>query len=181
MPDATQWALGFRYELGGEVPDTRLFVDCSDIFVWGSSEDEELPFSEIEQLYLLWRKEPRWGRAVWCMIRRREMPQEPVEQAIRNEAIWDLDALRRAHDLRPNSYNGLNLVLARRKYGIYAAWEAECGRIPRPFDAHWWDGWQEYVAKHPDWRDKSWCAEDDRLCNEWLRENGFPRYVAPSG
>ncbi len=173
-------ALRFRYELGGEVPDTRLVVDCSDVFIWGCSEEEELPFSEIEKLYRLWRKDLAWGHAVWCMIQRREMPQQPVEEAIRDDAIWDIDALRREHDLRPNSYDGLNLVSAQRKYGVYAAWATECGRCPRPFAAHWWDGWDEFVAQHPEWHVKAWRAEDDRLSNEWLRKNGFPWTVVPS-
>jgi hypothetical protein len=66
-------------------------VDCSDVFAWGCADGQDLPFDEIENLYRMWRKGPRWGPAVWCMIQRNQMPQPPVEDAIRKEGIWQLD------------------------------------------------------------------------------------------
>ncbi len=72
---------------------TALFVGCNDVFAWACSDAEELPYHEIENLYAMWRKDPMWGPAVWCIIRRKQMPQKPVERDIRAAGIWDLDSL----------------------------------------------------------------------------------------
>lgn len=69
-------------------------VNCNDVFAWGSADAETLPYSQIETLYKMWRKDPSWGAAVWCMIQRNQMPQKPVEKRIREAAIWDLDSLK---------------------------------------------------------------------------------------
>jgi hypothetical protein len=153
------------------VVDNKVCANCSDVFVWGSSDEEELPLDEIEPLYRLWRERP-WGSSIWCLIKRKQMPQEPVGEAIR-KAGWDLDALKDRHGLRNNEYDGIGLVLARRKYAVYSNWERDRGREPRPFDAHWWEGWDEYRAAHPDWPAEHWKAEDRRLCDEWRQRNGY--------
>lgn len=70
-----------------------LNVNCNDVFAWGCADAEELPYDEIEPLYRMWRKDPSWGPAVWCMIRRNQMPQKPVEDSIRKAGVWDLDKL----------------------------------------------------------------------------------------
>src|SRR5687767_4933683 len=74
--------------MNGEVilADDRLCVNCSDVFVWGSSDEESLPLDEFEPVYRIWRERP-WGAQIWCLIRRKQMPQEPVEQAMR-KAGW---------------------------------------------------------------------------------------------
>jgi hypothetical protein len=166
--------------LNGDVfiVDGTLCVNCSDVFVWGSSDEEELPLDEIEPLYRLWRERP-WGSAIWCMIKRRQMPQEPVEEAMR-KAGWDLDALKDRHGLRNNEYDGVGLVLARRKYAAYSDWERDRGRQPRPFEARWWEAWDEYRAAHPDWPDEGWQAEDRRLCDRWRQQNGYPAREVPA-
>ena len=70
-----------------------VFVVCNDMFAWGCADGEDLPFDEIENLYRMWRKDPQWGPAIWCMIKRKEMPQKPLEKMIRKAGIWDLDSL----------------------------------------------------------------------------------------
>jgi len=70
-----------------------LNVACNDVFAWGCSDAERLPYSEIEALYGHWEKDREWGAAVWCMKRRNQMPQKPVEDRIRKAGIWDLDAM----------------------------------------------------------------------------------------
>lgn len=50
-------------------------------------------YKEIENLYRHWQKDPCWGPAVWCITQRKQKPQQPVEDAIRKQGIWDLDAL----------------------------------------------------------------------------------------
>lgn len=149
-----------------------LGADCSDVFAWGCSDSEGVGYTDIEPLHRAWRKDPVWGPSVWSMIKRREMPQGPVEKRIREAGIWDLDALRAEHGLRPNHYDGVSMVLAQHKYERYSAWERESGREPKPFDAGWWDGWREFAAANPGWNDEAWKAEDDLLCAEWRRENG---------
>jgi hypothetical protein len=109
------------------------------------------------------------------MVQRREMPQGPVGDAIRSEGIWDLDALCGEYGLRPNSYDGISSIRAKRRYELYSAWEFERGRPPLPYDAGWWKGWEQYVAVHPKWCDEASNAEDDRLSGIWLIENGYSR------
>jgi len=70
-----------------------LNVNCNDVFAWACADAEPLPHGEIKNLYDMWRKDPRWGPAVWCIMQRRQMPQAPVEKRIRAAGIWDLDAL----------------------------------------------------------------------------------------
>lgn len=73
---------------------TSINVNCNDVFAWGCADAESMLHDDIEQLYRMWRKDPTWGAAVWCMIRRNQMPQKPVEERIRSAGVWDLDALR---------------------------------------------------------------------------------------
>lgn len=148
-------------------------VNCNDVFAWGCADSEELQYHEIKPLYKLWKKDPYWGPAIWCMTKRKEMPQRPVGLSIRSARIWDLDALKVEHGLRSNHYDGVSLVIARRKYDAYCAWEQANGREPRPFDTQWWDGWKEYTAANPDWYNEAWKAADEAACAQWRLENGF--------
>lgn len=148
-------------------------VNCNDVFVWGCADAETLPYGEIQALYDMWAKDPREGGNVWCIIRRKQLPQRPVAEAIRKAGIWDLGAMAAEHGLLPNHYDGISNVLARRKYDTYCAWETANSREPRPFDKHWWAGWREYTDAHPDWLSAEWKAEDDRRCDEWRIANGY--------
>lgn len=74
--------------------ETSLNVNCNDVFAWGCADAETMLHDDIENLYRMWRKDPEWGAAVWCMIRRNQMPQKPVEKIVREAGIWDLDALK---------------------------------------------------------------------------------------
>ncbi len=90
-------APGERKHTGWTAEEAELIsvnVDCSDVFAWGCSDAETLPYDEVENLYRAWKKDPGWGPAVWCMMRRNQMPQKPVEDAIRTAGIWDIDALK---------------------------------------------------------------------------------------
>lgn len=79
---------------------TSLNVSCNDVFAWGCADGEELPYRDIETLYRMWRKDPVWGSAVWCMIQRNQMPQKPVENIINKAGIWDLSALQLGENTR---------------------------------------------------------------------------------
>ena len=149
-----------------------LSVDCSDVFAWGCSDVEPLAHGDVEAVYRMWLRDPHWGPAVWCMLRRREMPQRPVERRIRETGAWDLDALRAEHGLRANRYDGVSAALAARKYAAYAAWERGRGGDPLPFDAGWWSGWKAYVAANPGWRDAAWEAGDAEAARAFREREG---------
>jgi len=68
-------------------------VNCNDVFAWACSDAERLPYDEIESLYIHWELDPEWGPAIWCMKRRNQMPQKPVEDIIRKIGKWDFDFL----------------------------------------------------------------------------------------
>lgn len=71
----------------------NIIVNCNDVFAWGCADGERLPYDELENLYKMWKKDPAWGAAIWCMIQRKQMPQKPVEERVRKAGIWDLDKL----------------------------------------------------------------------------------------
>jgi hypothetical protein len=58
-------------------------VNCSDVFAWGGADAEDLPYGEIGNVYRLWRRDPVWGAAVWCTVRRNRPPQDPAARADR--------------------------------------------------------------------------------------------------
>ncbi len=149
-------------------------ICINDVFAWGVSDAETIGLREIEGVYRFWAKDPAWGTTIWAMIRRKEMPQRPIEKRIRDAGVWDLDQLQVEHDLRANHYDGVGGVLAKRKYDSYCAWECARGQTPRVFDGGWWTGWREYTTAHPDWHSDNWKAEDDRLVREWKAANGHP-------
>lgn len=151
----------------------HLGVDCSDVFVWGCADSEDAVHADIESVYRHWVKDPQWGPAVWSMIRRRQMPQRPVEKRIRDAGIWDIDALRAEHDLRANHYDSISGVTAGQKYEAYSAWEHRHGIEPMPYDARWWEGWRRFVAANPDWHDDAWKTEEATRTSNWRNENGY--------
>lgn len=77
-----------------------LCVNCSDVFAWGCADAEGLLYDEIQDLYDHWIKDPSWGAAVWCVKKRKEMPQKPVFDAIQKAGIWNLEEM----NLAPNPF-----------------------------------------------------------------------------
>lgn len=150
-----------------------LGVDCSDVFAWGCSDSEAAHYKDIETLYRMWKKDTRWGAAIWCMIQRKQMPQSPVEKKIREEGLWDLDALKREHGLRNNHYSGISTVYAQMKYEAYAEWMRLLGKEPLNFSPSWWEGWREYKSAHPSWYNEGWKEKEALLKENWKIENGY--------
>jgi len=70
-----------------------IHANCSDIFAWGCADAEDVLYSELKDLYQMWKKDPSWGPAVWCIKKRKQKPQEPVEDLIREAGIWNLDEI----------------------------------------------------------------------------------------
>jgi hypothetical protein len=151
----------------------RILVSCNDIFAWGCSDAESIEYGELFDLYEFWRKDPGWGGAIWCMIKRKELPQEPVAKYIKQAGIWDLQALKAEHGLRDNYYDGVSYVSADMKYKMYSKWAESLGKVVRPFDKEWWDGWREFIIANANWRTKEYDNQEDCALNEWRRNNGF--------
>ena len=78
----------FANERGGTI---NLYVICNDIFAWACADAEKLPYTEIDNLYKMWRKDTYWGAAKWCILQRKMMPQEPVLEAMKKAGLWDID------------------------------------------------------------------------------------------
>jgi hypothetical protein len=152
---------------------TSLNINCNDLFAWGCADSEECSTKDIKQIYQMWRKDPSEGPSVWCMIRRKEMPQNPVEKYIRKAGIWDLDTLQVEHGLRANYYDGMSRVCADHKREVYQAWAESHGIEVLPFDAGWWKGWELFVKANPGWHTPEWEAEDERRRQEWKQSNGW--------
>lgn len=86
----------FAGERGGTVD---LYVDCNDVFAWAVADAEKLPYDKIQELYLMWEKDPRYGPTKWCVLQRKYMPQAPVLEAMKKAGSWDLDE----KELEPNA------------------------------------------------------------------------------
>lgn len=78
-------------------------VFCNDVFMWGCSDSEELNFSDLQDLWEHHVKDLDWGTEVWCIKKRKQMPQKPVYLAIMSSNIWDLDNM----NLKPNYYDSV--------------------------------------------------------------------------
>ena len=72
---------------------TSLNVNCNDIFAWGCADAEEMDYEDLESLYDHYIKDPMFGSAVWCIKKRKQMPQPPVYKDIQKAGIWNLDEL----------------------------------------------------------------------------------------
>lgn len=78
----------------------NIFVSCGDTFAYACADAERLHYTEIEELYQMWKKDPSWGATAWCVKKRKERPISPVEKALR-ERGYDLDSW----ELRDNTTN----------------------------------------------------------------------------
>lgn len=72
---------------------TALCVNCNDVFAWACADAEDLEYAEVGDLWKHWRKDPSWGPAIWCMKKRKQMPQSPLEKIIRAAGVWNLDEM----------------------------------------------------------------------------------------
>jgi hypothetical protein len=66
---------------------------CNDVFMWGCADAEPFFFRDLHEMWEHYKKDPDWGIAVWCIKRRKMMPQKPVYDYIKAAGIWDLDAM----------------------------------------------------------------------------------------
>jgi hypothetical protein len=70
-----------------------LHVGCNDIFAWGCADAEDITHSEINELYEMYTKDNNLGPAAWCIKKRKQMPQSPVEEQFNKSKIWNLKEL----------------------------------------------------------------------------------------
>lgn len=75
-----------------------IYVNCNDVFMWACADAEDLPQSEIGNLYRMWEADKKWGPIKWCCQQRDLQPQKPMADAMKAEGSWD-DEMER---LRPN-------------------------------------------------------------------------------
>lgn len=69
-----------------------LFVNCSDCFVWGSCDAEDIMSSELEDLWQCILKFGRlWGGCVWTCFKRNLQPQKAVKIELQKIGIWNSD------------------------------------------------------------------------------------------
>lgn len=83
---------------------TCFYVDCSDVFAWGSADSEPVAWgeeegSELTGLYEEWHANHRWGATRWCIKKRSIRPMYAVVLQLKDAGLWDdLPAL------KPNPY-----------------------------------------------------------------------------
>lgn len=147
----------------------NVIVNCNDIFAWACSDGEDLPYNEIPNLYELCKKYPSWGGALWCMIQRKEMPQDAVADAMRESGI-DLEAFQREHNLRTNYYSGISKLIGARKYSLYKEWATNLGQEVLPYDKYWWEGWKKFAEAHPLWEE---LVQYGNTTEKFKKENGY--------
>lgn len=73
------------------------FVCCNDIFAWACSDGENISNHELRDLYEMHMKNPSWGSAIWCIIKRNQMPQKPVLDDMKQAGVWDLFEMDKRH------------------------------------------------------------------------------------
>ena len=66
-----------------------LFVNCNDVFHWGYADSESVTIKEVGSLYKIWKLYKYVGVDKWCCLKRKQRPQKPVEELIRQAGIWD--------------------------------------------------------------------------------------------
>lgn len=74
---------------GGKGETIVLFVNCNDVFAWGCADAEDIKLEELPNLYRLWLENKRWGSTKWVCQKRNEKPQEPIENDMKKEGVWD--------------------------------------------------------------------------------------------
>jgi hypothetical protein len=65
-----------------------LYVDCNDVFMWGKSDAESITTEDLRGLYLLYRKDHRWGAATWCCLKRNMQPQDAIILDMKKHGSW---------------------------------------------------------------------------------------------
>lgn len=87
------WDPKGKWEIS-EKSTTVVFVNCNDLFAWGSADGEEVAAgecvnSELANLLRHVLDDPVYGTDKWCCKKRNEKPQKPIEEKMREGGHWD--------------------------------------------------------------------------------------------
>lgn len=77
-------------------PTAVLFVNTNDVFAWGFADAENIKHEDaLESLYIHVRMNPKWGSTQWACKQRKEKPQKPVMDSMKEQGAWtaELEAL----------------------------------------------------------------------------------------
>jgi hypothetical protein len=66
-----------------------LFVNCNDLFYWGTADAEHFTTEDISELYKMWEKDNLWGTDKWCCKHRNLQPQVPVKEDMKKQGVWE--------------------------------------------------------------------------------------------
>ena len=68
----------------------ELWVNCSDVFVWGTADCEPITKAEIKELYKMHidPKNKGWGNVKWVCKKRNMKPQTPVISRMEELNVW---------------------------------------------------------------------------------------------
>jgi len=55
-----------------------IHVNCNDIFAWGCADAEDATHGDLVELAKIHAADPEWGLVMWCIKKRKMMPQSPV-------------------------------------------------------------------------------------------------------
>lgn len=66
----------------------EIWINCNDLFAWGSADAEPLPYSEIESAYRAY-KSGKHGLDKWACQRRGVRPEGAAIEAMKADGAWD--------------------------------------------------------------------------------------------
>lgn len=157
--------------------DEGIFVNCSDVFAWGSADAEPLPISELLNLTKLFQKDQDFGAEMWCMIQRHERPQKKIEDIIRNTGKWDFDAFIKEHGLRDNMYDALIQIKQQYNHDLVNNWLIKQGKEPynnADKNGYWYTNfWKPFITANPNYYNDDYKTELNKRLDKWKQEHGW--------
>ncbi len=82
------WRSDLPVDLAGTV---SIAVVCNDVFE-GGADAQPLTYPDVESLYRMWRRDPRFGPVAFAAARRNVLPQPRMLEAMVRDGTWDLSA-----------------------------------------------------------------------------------------
>ena len=78
-----------KYPNGSDGSETLvLFVNCNDLFYWGTADAEHVTLKEVQSLYEAWKSGTKWGVSIWCCKKRNMQPQVPIVKDMKADGAW---------------------------------------------------------------------------------------------
>lgn len=66
-----------------------LFVVANDVFAYACADAEDLPLTELHNLYTLWKNHGPNGVIKWLAIQRNEKPLNSIVENLKKSGLWD--------------------------------------------------------------------------------------------